>query len=404
MHTVLDALQALRDRAQAAREAFDVGGRRQVQRAERKLLGLGGAIARIERTADRAGYQRILDQVSQSLAELVLGAVSQTLAQPRGHSLPVGHPPKRTVPRGHRRDPTIYPDLTPMQMRLFTFVQLELPWELGPADGRYLLRKPIVAPGAREPAHVVVLSTVGAERRGLLGRRTRTRPSEREPPPTPVPVTRATIIDPAPLSVESQAQAWLRELDPEREAQAATDVLNRMLFAHRIAGAAPHIHEVSPAQALVLRAGFGDGEHVADGLWTSARELLLSNRRAGRRASVLRPQERLASLLSARESHLLCEELALRARLDLDGARLALAAFELERAYVAALAELPREQRNDLRARIEELKQLQPGVKKAADKVLPPSTQEPEEQTVRHALERLEAALRARTAHSSTLQ
>jgi hypothetical protein len=291
-----------------------------------------------------------------------------------------------------------------MPTRLFTFVQLELPWELGPPDGRYLLRKSIVAPDAREPQHVVVLSTVGAERRGLLGRRTRTRPSDREPPPTPVPVTRATIIDPVALSVESQAQAWLRELDPEREAQAATDVLNRMLFAHRIAGAAPHIHEVSPAQALVLRAGFGDGEHVADGLWTSARELLLSNRRAGRRASVLRPQERLAALLSARENHLLCEELTLRARLDLDGTRLALAAIELERAYAAALVELANEQREDLRARIEELEQLRPGVKEAADKALPPSTQEPEEQSVRHPLERLEAALRARTAHSSTLQ
>jgi hypothetical protein len=291
-----------------------------------------------------------------------------------------------------------------MPTRLFTFVQLELPWELGPADGRYLLRKSVVAPDAREPQHVVVLSTVGAERRGLLGRRTRTRPSEREPPPAPVPVTRATIIDPVALSVESQAQAWLRELDPERETQAATDVLNRMLFAHRIAGAAPHIHEVSPAQALVVRAGFGDGEHVADGLWTCARELLLSNRRAGRRASVLRPQERLAALLSARENHLLCEELVLRARLDLDGTRLALAAIELERAYAAALAELADEQREDLRARIEELEQLRPGVKEAAGKALPPYAQEPEEQSVRHPLERLEAALRARTAHSSTLQ
>jgi hypothetical protein len=291
-----------------------------------------------------------------------------------------------------------------MPARLFTFVQMELPWELGPADGRYLLRKPNAASGEREPQHVVVLSTVGAERRGLLGRRTRTRRANPEPNPTAVPVTRATIIDPLALSVESQARAWLRELDPEREAQAATDVLNRMLFAHRIAAATPHIHEVSPRQALIVRAGFGEGEHVADGLWMDARDLLLSNRRAGRRASVLRPQERLAALLSARESHLLCEELALRARLDLDGARVVLAAVELERAYAAALVELSSEWRGDLRERIEELERLRPGVVEAAQAALPPSTQEPEEQTVRHALERLEAALRARTAHSSTLQ
>lgn len=291
-----------------------------------------------------------------------------------------------------------------MPVRLFTFVQMELPWELGPADGRYLLRKPSAAPDGREPQHVVVLSTVGAERRGLLGRRTRTRRVDPQPEPTAVPITRATIVDPVALSAESQAKAWLAELDPEREAQAATEVLNRLLFAHRIAGAAAHVHEVSPAQALIVRAGFGEGEHVADGLWSSARDLLLSNRRAGRRASVLRPQERLAALLSGRDAHLLCEELALRARLDFDGARVALAALELEHAYATALVELPSEDREDLGERIEELEQLRAGVTEAAHAAMPPSTREPNEQTVRHALERLEAALRARTAHSSTLQ
>jgi hypothetical protein len=291
-----------------------------------------------------------------------------------------------------------------MPTRLFTFVQMELPWQLGPADGRYLLRKAAVASDTREPQHVIVLSTVGADRRGLLGRRTRTRRATAEPEPTSVPVTRATVIDPIALSAETQAHAWLRELDAEREAQAAADVLNRMLFAHRIASAEPHTHEVSPAQALIVRAGFGEGEHVADGLWVDARDLLLSSKRAGRRASVLRPQERLAALLSAREKHLLCEELVLRARLDLDGARVALAALELERAYAAALVELANERRLDLLERVAELKQLQPTVVEAAHTALPPSTEEPEEQSVRHALERLEAALRARTAHSSTLQ
>jgi hypothetical protein len=339
-----------------------------------------------------------------------------------------------------------------MPTRLFTFVQMELPWELGPADGRYLLRKPAEVPDGREPQHVVVLSTIGAERKGLLGRRTRTRRAEPEPGATPVPVTRATVVDPVPLSAESQARTWLAQLDPELEAQAAADVLNRMLFAQRIAGAAPHIHEVSPAQALVLRAGFGEGEHVADGLWLDARELLLSNKRAGRRATVLRPQERLAALLAGRESHLLCEELVLRARLDLDGGRVALAAIELERAYAAALVELPREERGDLRQRIEELGELRRGVLRSARAALPTpapgvatraaaetsagTTTEtsaamtaetgietiasnsprgveettdipddhPDPQTVRHALERLEAALRARTAPGSNLK
>jgi hypothetical protein len=276
--------------------------------------------------------------------------------------------------------------------RLFTFVQMELPWELGPADGRYLLRTR-GGPAGGEPEHVVVLSTVGAERRRLLGGRSRTRRSGRAGlESTSVPVTRATIVDPVPLSAEGQARAWLEQLDPEREALSAAKVLNRVLFAHRIAGAAPHVHEISPTQALVLRAGFGEGEHVADGLWLEARVLLLSHRRTGRRASVLRPQERLAVLLSGRGRALLCEELALRARLDLDGGRLELAAIELDRAYVSALRELPRERREDLRARIEELRELSAAVAASAH------TESPQESAVRHALERLEAALRARTA------
>ncbi|HEV7938221.1 MAG TPA: hypothetical protein VGP18_09390 [Solirubrobacteraceae bacterium] len=276
-----------------------------------------------------------------------------------------------------------------MPTRLFTFVQMELPWELGPADGRYLLRKS-AGPDGNEPEHVVVLSTIGAERRGMLGKRSRTRRTD--PEPTSVPVARATVVDPVPLSLQTQAAAWLKQLDPEREAHAAAGVLNRVLYAHRIADAAPHIHEISPAQALVVRAGFGEGEQVADGLWSDARELVLSRRRAGKRASVLRPQERLALLLSGRSSVLLCEELTLRAHLDLDQGRLALATIELDRAYVTALRELPKEQRPDLQARIVELRELHAGVAANAQ------AEAPEEKLVRHALERLEAALRARTA------
>ena len=110
---------------------------------------------------------------------------------------------------------------------------------------------------------------------------------------------------------------------------------------------------------------------MADGLWRDARELLLSRRRSGRRASVLRPQERLAVLLSGRERVLLCEELTLRARLDLDAGRLPLAAIELERAYAAALGELSEEGRSDLRERIDELAGLRDGVERNARAALP---------------------------------
>ena len=141
-----------------------------------------------------------------------------------------------------------------------------------------------------------------------------------------------------------------------------------MLHLHRIAAADAYQHEISPEQALVIRAGWGEGEQVADGVWAHAVELTWRGRggvrrkRIGDRAAALRPQERLAVMLGGRGTALLCEELALRARADLDQARLAHAAIELSGAYAAALAELPEEQREDLAIRIDELRKLRDGV------------------------------------------
>ncbi len=285
-----------------------------------------------------------------------------------------------------------------MAERLFLFVQMEFPWELGPADGRYLLRA-----GAGEgPERVVILETVGATlRRGRLGARRRP-PVEPEPEPTTVPSTRATAIDPVSVSAERQARTWLAQLDVERETYAAAATFNRLLFAHRIATADPHVRELSPAQALTTRAGWGEGEQVAYGQWSHARELRFGEHRTRRRSAALRPQERLAALLGAREAPLLCEEHVLRARLDLDQGRIAHAALELERAYGAATLELSAEDRPDLADRIAELEQLHPGVIAAARTALdtrePATLSESDLQALRHALVRLEAALRARTA------
>jgi hypothetical protein len=301
--------------------------------------------------------------------------------------------------------------------QLFLFIQLEFPFSLGPPDGRYLVRTQADA----EPQHVLVLGTLAAPRspvgrpaRGggrlkLLGR-SRGAAAPAGPEPAPVATARATIIDPVSVSAERQAQAWLSDLDPERDAHAAVAVVNRLLHSHRIASADPYVHELSPAQALVIRAGWGDGEQVAYGRWLHARELTWKPRRsAGRqgrkrgrlladRSAALRPEERLAELLGARGPILLCEELALRARLDLEHGRVSHAAVELDRALAAALPELRAEGRNDLSLRIAELEQLHRGVALQAQAAMPGGAGRPEEDVVRHGLERLEAALRARTA------
>jgi hypothetical protein len=291
--------------------------------------------------------------------------------------------------------------------RLFLFVQFEFPWELGPPDGRYVMR----APGASEPEHVLVLNTLGGSPRATRRSRLRAaRPVAPLPPASSVAIARATIVDPVPLSAERQAQAWVQGLDAQRELAAAVRVLNRALYLHRVASADPFAREVSPAQALVARAGWGEGEQVADGEWLHARELASAERgrRRGRwpggraQSAALRSHERLAQLLGGRAEPLLCEELVLRARLDLDEGRLSHAAVALQGAYAAAVPELRAESRPQLQERIDELAQLADGVQAQARVAGEQGVQLPDEEILRHATERLEAALRARTAAGLT--
>ncbi len=317
-----------------------------------------------------------------------------------------------------------------MSARLFLFVQFEFPWPLGPPDGRYLMRSEV----DDRPEHVIVLGTVSptgqpAPRRadrppGALRRLGGSRQRTVAPAPDPalLDTTRVTIVDPVSLSAERQAKAWLSDLDPARDVPAAVKVLNRVLHAQRIATADPYVREVSPLQASTVRAGWGEGEQVADGHWLHAVELPLGQlqdggrgrrRRIGGRSAALRPHERLARLLGARDRALLCEELALRARLDLDEGRLAHAALELDRAYAAALVELAGEARADLPLRTSELASLYEGVSAAAAAALSadgaaadagePAPERPaavalDEEALRHALGRLESTLRARSA------
>jgi hypothetical protein len=287
--------------------------------------------------------------------------------------------------------------------QLFLFVQAELPGELGPPDGRYLLRRD---PDG-EPERVLVLETIGAPRRhGRLSARRRP-PVEPQPAPETAPAVRVTAIDPVPVSAERQARAWLEQLDAAHETGALVATLNRVVQAHRIAAADLYAHPLSPSGSLIVRAGWGEGEQVAYGRWLHARELRRHEGHTRRRVATLRPQERFVALLGAREHALVCEELALRARLDLHAGRLAHAALELEQAYAAALAELSPERHPDLALRLAELQQLRSSVVEAARAALgaaapaAPVAETPgtlDGEALEHALARLEATLRARAA------
>jgi hypothetical protein len=233
---------------------------------------------------------------------------------------------------------------------------------------------------AGEVEHVLVVSTLGApERRWLRGRR------RRPAAPTPAPVTtgRVTLVTAERFYDEEDAERWLRAAG-EAEAQAAVATLNRILHMHRAATADPHVRELRREQAVVVRVGYGEGDQVAEGRWVKALELPPVAPRS-RREAALRPQERLGALLGGRQ--------------DVDAGRRREAALQLDAALTVALPELePWSPRGDLAERLAELRELHGAVHAAAQAALQGGVEDEDAAAIRHALERLEAALRARTA------
>lgn len=277
--------------------------------------------------------------------------------------------------------------------RLFRFVQFEYPWQLGPHDGRYVIRG-----HAAEIEQVLIVATLGAApRRGLVRRR---RPTEAtpEPEPTPVPTGRATIIAAEPFADAAEADRWRRDVDPEEEASAALVVLNRVLHLHRIATADPLVREVGREQALVIRVGTGEGDRVASGRWNDAVELPPAAPRRERRQLALQPQERLAALLGARDVPLASEELVLRARLDLEAGRVREAALQLRVALEAALSELtPWADRAAVKTRLDSLREERRAVGAAANRALEGGLDDETAADVARIVGLVEGALRART-------
>jgi len=271
-------------------------------------------------------------------------------------------------------------------------VQFEFPWALGPPDGRYLVR----AAAGEPPSHVLVLATLGAPERRRLPRGRGTRTVPREPAPAPVTTARATVIE-AESTTEADAARWLAAAGPE-DAERALAQIARAVRAHRIASADPSVREPAIAQALVVRAGHGAGEQVAEGRWSAACELEPARPPRRRRVAGLRPQERLAELLGGHDRPLACEELTLRARQDLDGGHLREAALQLRAALDAALVELAASDGGDMPRRLEELRERQPGVVSLAEQGLAGTLAPDARERLSESLSRLESALRARVA------
>jgi len=277
---------------------------------------------------------------------------------------------------------------------LFGFVQMEFGFLLGPGDGRFVVR----GEADGDPQAVLVLSTLGApERRRLRGRKGAL---VQEASAEPVPTNRATVVKAEPFGSLEQAENWLADLRGEEvrkeiEIGSGLRVLNRALHVHRVARGDGHARDVGVEQALVVRVGFGSGDEVVEGRYGEAFELRPGGR--GVKRSMEAPEERFAAVLGARETVLACEELVLRARMDVDGALWREAALQARVALEALLAELasmPGDRRGELEA------DRRP-VSEAANGALRGELSAESRAAVEASVERMEAALRARRLETS---
>lgn len=161
-----------------------------------------------------------------------------------------------------------------------------------------------------------------------------------------MPITRVTVIAAEPFADEEEARAWLarcggRGDHDQDELTWASEHLNVVMSAYRVAAADAHARDVSSNQALRVRLGYGSGSELVNGAWNDAL-LMAPDRGASKvRRRMLSPEEELAGILTGRRPPgFPSEELLLRARLDLDAGRHAEATLQTRIAAEALAAEL----------------------------------------------------------------
>jgi hypothetical protein len=285
--------------------------------------------------------------------------------------------------------------------QLFGFAQFEFAGRLAMADGRYLARDD----GEGDSQRVLMIETRGAQR-APARRRRRPRNATSGAPAASLPLTLATAIRAfEPFSSPEEGERWLDGVTGAEETidvlvDEGMQLLNRALHAHAASSADPSVHELTPEQAVAVRIGYGSGEELAAGEFTSARDVdvwasVASRRR--RREEELRPQERIAAVLGRRERIDACETLLLRARADLDAGRLREAALQLRVGFEALLAELTKAMLDP--GHEEDMAQLEARrgeVGEAANMALRGELDQEREDNIRELLEICERVLRRR--------
>jgi len=230
---------------------------------------------------------------------------------------------------------------------LFPFVELVFTHGLGPAAGRYVVRDPHAPspPAAGTPsvvgrlldpgsADVLVVRVDGAPpgRRSIGPRRPA--PVASDAQPLDVPLYVATLVFgtrafPDDAAAQQALATWRDDVTVARGlAGEALAVLNRAVRAYRAAAADPYVGEVVDGDPRTVRVGYG-GPAVIDGEWIAALDLPPLRGPRVARAEQLRPVGLVADVLAGRSSILDGEDVLLRAVLDLEQGRPAVAAAQL---------------------------------------------------------------------------
>jgi hypothetical protein len=205
-----------------------------------------------------------------------------------------------------------------------------------------------------------------------------------------------------PFATAAAAGEWLASAG-EQQLEAGLAILNRALLAQRALTADPYLSPVSRRQTLVARVGYGAGDEVAEGRWRQAVELMPPESRWMRsrrkRERLVSSQASLAVALSGRRVPLLSEELALRARLDLDLGHTRAAALQLEIAVDAAVVELAQDSTTPGRSgHLEPLRDASEDVRATARAALSGEVSADQSAQLERTLSLLERALRAHAA------
>ncbi len=237
---------------------------------------------------------------------------------------------------GKNRSPIVPISKRSNTAKFFPFIQFEFTFNLGVADGRYIVRHEHAA------ADVIVFGSSEATGRKRFGKRRRR--SADTDDAVSGPSSTVTVVLPDRFTDEQIAARWLADRsgdtdEAENEIEKALKLLNEALAAHRVASSDPYVSELDRDRAATVKIGFGRGEEIADQKWSEAMDLPELQKGKRRRRRIIDPQIKFAAILSRKETALLAEELLLRAKLDLQTNRLRHAALQADLALEALLAE-----------------------------------------------------------------